>query len=149
MQAELRSRPLLILLALAAAGTLPGCAPGERTASAETLGACLRTIQRAELALQVAREDLPATDYAEASRSLVAARYSLLSAWARHEGLVISPDDFAAERRRALAFSEGILVEAGLGEQAKLSTLSNAADHPERWREQYDAALICSDGVTP
>lgn len=147
MQAELRSRPLLILLALAVAGALPACAPAERATSAETLGACLRTIQRAELALQVAREDLPATDFQQASRALAAARNEVLSVWARREGLVIPAGDFAEESRKAAAFSDGILLEAGLGEQEKLATLSNAADHPDRWRAQYDAALICSDAV--
>lgn len=149
MQVEVRSWLLPLTLALTSAGAPGACAPPQKTASPEALGACLRTIQRATLALQVAGETLDDAGHAQASRNLEDARARLLSAWARREGLTYTAEDFKAETPAATAFAEGLLREAGLGEQDQLSTLSSAADHPESWRAQLDAALICTDGVAP
>ena len=149
MHVEVRSWLLPLTLALTSAGAPGACAPPQKTASAEALGACLRTIQRATLALQVAGETLGPAEHDRASRNLDDAQARLLSAWARREGLSLTPEDFKTGTAEAIDFADGLLLEAGLGEQEKLSTLSSAADRPGSWRAQFDAALLCTNGVAP
>ncbi len=136
---------MLAGIGLAGASVLAGCSQAKGAADAGALAGCYRTIQRASLALQVARPDMTPEERRAASRQLGDARARLLQTWATHEGLTISAEHFSNESAQAAEFVEGVNAEAGLGEQERLSTLSEAGDAPEKWREKLTAAFDCTD----
>ncbi|WP_084398353.1 hypothetical protein [Henriciella aquimarina] len=149
MSLALRSGYVLAGIGLAGVSLLAACTPSPESPSAEALAACHRAIQRATLSLQVAGDDLPVTDRQAAHSQLQDARNRVLHVWAAREGLDIPETGFARQSAKAEAFVNGINAEAGLSEQDRLTTLSEAADESSAWRTRLDAALDCADRVAP
>ena len=136
---------MLAGVGLAGANALAACSQGHEVPTTAELASCHRSVQRAGLALQVARPEMSRADRQTAREQLATASARLLQRWANREGLTISADEFMRHTPKAAEFLEGVNAEAGLSEQERLSALSEAGAAPEKWREKLNDAFDCSD----
>lgn len=132
----------LAVAALAACERDPGPPSGDELAD------CYRTIQRADLAMEVSGTGLSASDRRLVQAELDTAAVRVLYAWSNREGVGLSAGSIEDETSDAQGFLRGVEAEAGLSEQDRLSERTDASSAPMAWRTKFDAALDCADEVS-
>ncbi|MAN73237.1 MAG: hypothetical protein CME84_04000 [Henriciella sp.] len=127
---------------------MAGCERDPGMPSGDALADCYRTIQRAQLALEVGGTGLSASDRRLVRAELDAANVEVLHAWSTREGVNLSIASIEEESEEARGFLAGVEAEAGLGEQDRLSERTDASAAPTAWRAKFDAALTCTEEVS-